>query len=398
MDGVTPESPQRNPFFSIAALVAVLAVAAALAGRYGVNNAVAALCVVAAVLGTWFLLSPQIDVLESMPQAPAGGTQDDVTHGVSAFTTTEPVIDTNGRQQLRSTPRMAVGFDGEEQTPARVSVPAASGAAAHADPPPVRALGQLPQDARGIHIETTVEPASNISGAYTLGKFEIRAASRRGSDHVILNDPRQDDVLIASAAGGRYLIAIVADGEGAAEFSHYGSYWSCRLLAQAIDQHLREGVPGIENMLSRTRDDLGQLFDLRFTDGTKLRTIATTLAGVIAPVDGGPGAAFRVGSADIFGPAETGWASVFSQKPSADDVFPRTIDAEVVPLEFDANCLLLASDGVAAPLVNSAKIAESFREGLGEPTGEVEFDQLLTFPLEDARGDRTAAAIWFRES
>ena len=76
-----------------------------------------------------------------------------------------------------------------------------------------------------------------------------------------MNDLRQDDYVVASAANGRYLVVVVADGQGAAENAHYGSYWSCRLLAQAIDQHLRDGVPGIEKMLERTRDELQQLFE-----------------------------------------------------------------------------------------------------------------------------------------
>ena len=394
IDWVTLEQQERNPFFSIAALVVALAVVAGLAGRYGVNNVVVLLCVAAAVVGTLLLLSPRIEVLQTMPGSQPGSPP--TTNGISAF----GGGDMKTRQGLRGAPREAVGFTDEE--PAEPRVGAAQRPALDRDSfadsvVPVRALGQLPQDASGITIETTVDVPGNVSGAYTLGQFEIRGVSRRGSDHVILNDPRQDDFVVASAANGRYLIAIVADGHGPAENAHYGSYWAARLLAQAIDQHLRDGVPGIENMLSRTRDELSQLFDLRFTDGTKMRTIATTLAGVIAPVDGGPAAGFRVGGPDILARTGHGWSSIFATPVESDTLFPRVIEAEVVPLELEGQCLLIAADGVASPIGANVKIAQSFSETLEQPVGEVEFDQLLSFPLEEARGDRTAIALWFNE-
>ena len=420
---MTPELQERNPFTSIAVLVIVMALAAGLAGRFGLNSAVTGICVVIAIVGTWILLSPQTETLQAAPAAINGaaqgapariagrvGRQQQATAAPTATAPTGNVQAFSGnpdaapREKLRSTPRLAVGFDSADTErpgttqPARL--PSLDDDAFLDSVAPVQALGQLPQDATALHIATTVEPASNISGSYTLGQFEVRAASRRGSDHVILNDPRQDDYVVASAANGRYLVIVVADGVGTAENAQYGSYWSCRLLAQAIDNHLREGVPGIEKMLERTRDELSQLFDLRFTDGTKMRTIATTLVGLIAPVDGGPAAGFRVGDGDILyaenGDGAAVWRSVFgASTPQPDVVFPRSIDAEVAPLELDVSCLLLATDGVAGPIANNAGVAAAYAEGLVRPMSEVEFDQLMSFPLEEARGDRTAVGVWF---
>lgn len=402
--GVTPESQERNPFVSIAVLVAAMALAAGLAARFGLNNAVAAICVVIAVMGTWLLLAPQVEVLEpALGLAPGGGQRASAdpapARGKSKFSSAPAEADNAPRQQLRGTPRVAVGFDTGDSAGPGAAEPARLASFDDSlveSVAPVQALGQLPQEAAALAVSTTVEPASNISGAYTLGKFEIRAASRRGSDNTILNDPRQDDFVVASAANGRYLVIVVADGVNSAENSHYGSYWACRLLAQAIDHHLREGLPGIERMLDRTREEVSQLFDLRFTDGTKMRTIATTLVGLIAPVDGGPAAGFRVGPGDIVANTADGWTSVFAAAPSQpDSVFPRDIAADVAPLEFDANCLLLTTDGVGTPLEGSAGISTAFAEGLQAPLPEVEFDQLLSFPLEEARGDRTAVGVWF---
>ena len=392
---MTLEPQERNPFLGIAALVAALALVAGLASLYGVNVVVVILCIAAAVIGTLLLLSPRVEILQTMPGA--AGPAPSPAGGNSAFG--------GARKNPVGTPREAVGFDsdgapGATTTGQRPSLGSQGNNSGVVGPDadtdaPVRALGQLPQDASALHIETTVNMPGNISGAYTLGKFEVRGVSRRGSDHVILNDPRQDDYVVASAANGRYLIAVVADGQGSAENAHYGSYWAARLLAQAIDQHLRDGVPGIDNMLIRTRDEISQLFEMRFTDGTKMRTIATTLAGVIAPVDGGPAAGFRVGGPDIFTYTGHGWSSIFNTPVEDDAVFPRTIEAEVVALDVETQCLLIAADGVAEPIGSNVKVAQAFSEALSEPVGEVEFDQLLSFPLEEARGDRTAIALWF---
>lgn len=393
---VTPETQERNPFGPIAVLVVLMAIVAGLAMRFGFNSVVAAVCIGIAIVGTWILLSPQNEALQPVLGATAGGSSPAPSSGVSAFTASGEAAP---RERLRSTPRMAVGFTGAEAENSNdvVRLPETDDDLFAESVAPVRALGQLPQDARVLSVETTVEPASNISAAYTLGRFEVRAASRRGSDHTILGEHRQDDFVVAQAADGRYLVAVVADGHGAAENAHFGSYWASRLLAQTIDRHLREGVPGIEKMLARTRDDLSELFDMRFTDGTKLRSIATTLVGLIAPIDGGPAAGFRVGDSDILVDGPDGWSSLFgpASAEQAEAVFPRNIDADVAPIDFDVNCLLLTTDGVAEPIATNGAVAASYSGGLAAPIPEVEFDQLMAFPLEEARGDRTAVAVWF---
>lgn len=398
--GVTPEIQERNPFVPIVALVAVLAVAAGLAARFGLNSVVTVVCVATAIVGTWFLLSPQVEILESTTSggAEAAGLAAPGRSGRAAFA---DVRESGSRERLRATPRVAVGFDrpgaGTRQNPtAPAHLPEIADDRVLDSVVPVRALGRLPQDAGALAVSDTVDPEGSISGAFTLGKFEIRAASRRGSDHAILNEVRQDDYVVASAAAGRYLIIVVADGHGPAENAHYGSHWASRLLAQAIDRHLRDGVPGIEKMLDRTREEVGRLFDGTFEPDTKMHTIATTLVGLIAPVDGGPAAGFRVGGGDILEPSATGWTSVFTE-PTAPEgaTFPSSIQAQVVPLEFDAPCLLLAADGVSAPLAANDELAQAFADELDAPVTEVEFDQLLSFPLEEARGDRTAVGVWF---
>ena len=68
--GVTPETQDRNPFISIAVLVVVMALVAGLATRFGINSLIAAICIAIAMFGTWVLLSPQIEILESALAAP----------------------------------------------------------------------------------------------------------------------------------------------------------------------------------------------------------------------------------------------------------------------------------------------------------------------------------------
>lgn len=384
----------RNPFIPIIGLVLVFALIAGFGMRYGMSGFIAGILVVAAMLGTWILLSPQtsLSVAAAPQQRPA------IIRGTSPAQPQSTALDSSQsafsgtREQLRTAPRSVVGFSGAAEDPVRVDDYDPLSEAAI----PVRPLGQLPSAADSLHVEQQVQPDPTTSGAFTLSRFEVRAASQQGSDHAVLSEPRQDDYVVAQAAGGRYLVVVLADGQLIAENAHYGAHWSCRLLAQAIDRNLREGVPGIEKMLSRTRDDITDLFHTQFTDGTKLRTIATTLVGFIAPVDGGPAAGFRVGSTDIMVDGEQGWSSIFgASEPEADLVFPRSIDAEVAPIDLDVNALLLVSDDVANSLRDSSVVAGAFSDALRSPIDQDEFAALVDFDLEDSRGDRTAAAVWF---
>ena len=122
------------------------------------------------------------------------------------------------------------------------------------------------------------------------------------------------------------------------------------------------------------------------------------LVGLIAPIDGGPAAGFRVGNGDLLVAGADGWTSVFGSATEADAVFPRSIEADVAPLDlrWRAACCWqpMASPG---PMTANEDVAMSFVEGLQAPVSEVEFDQLLSFPLEEARGDRTAVGIWFSQ-
>lgn len=377
---------ERNPYIAIGALVVALALASGFGMRYGMNAAIAGLCVALAVIGTLVLLSPQ----DRLRLAPVDGGNGSQSGQRSAFgATTDPGI----RDQLRQQPRMAVGF-----VPGDVDH-VEGGEFGAGEGLPVRQLGQLPADASALAVAHETQPMPNTSGAFTLDRFEIRAASRRGSDHAVLGEPRQDDYIVAQAANGRYLVVVLADGRSVAENAHYGSYWSSRLLAQSIDRNLRDGVPGIEKMLSRTRDEVTSFFHEQFTDGTRLRSIATTLVGFIAPVDGGPAAGFRVGATDIVVDGANGWTSIFGDPPEGitEAVFPKSIEAEVAPIELDAQALLLVSDGVGEPLVTNPEVAAAFSEALVAPLGEADFVELTNFEMEEARGDRTAIAVWYNQ-
>jgi hypothetical protein len=59
--------------------------------------------------------------------------------------------------------------------------------------------------------------------------------------------------------------------------------------------------------------------------------------------------------------------------------------------------LLLATNGIAGPMTANDGVAMSLVEGLQAPVSEVEFDQLLSFPLEEEGDDRTAVGIWFSQ-
>lgn len=390
------ESTERNPFVAIAALVILLALVAGFGVRYGMNMGIAVICVIAAMVGTWLLLSPQLERAEVQGNVgTAAGTE-------SQFASTAAP---GRRQRLRQTPRVAVGFDAEGNADSAGGSGAKVQQAADVFDDSVvmvRPLGQLPTGAQALEVATELDVVSPVvQGAYTLGRFEVRAVSRRGSDHTVLDEPRQDDFVVAQAAGGRYLVIVVADGRGVAEHGHYGAYWSCRLLARAIDQNLRDGVPGMEKMLERTRSEVTSHFNAHFPDGTKMRSIATTLVGLIAPIDGGPAAGFRVGDSDILIDGDAGWTSIFATGPGSDDaVFPKSIDAEIAPIALDSGCLLLATDGITDALAASSTLSDIYSTSLASVSDEAEFCALAEFDAEqfdgkEGVGDRTAVGVWF---
>lgn len=407
---MTPQTSQSDAFATIAALVVVMAAISGLSARFGVNYVVAIVCALIAMFGTWRLLAPtaaSAEVASGEPQpAPLPGTP-----GGTAFA---PVPETSALagkpgadERVRAVgPTGTLGKQGVSSNADSTAAEAAADSQTSIDDigwlPDARVnslggSGRLPDGAQALAIDPPDEWVSNVSGAYTLSRFDARAASHRGTDHGLLDELRQDDFVVARAGGNKYLIAVLANGVRTAENAHLGSYWACRLLARNIELHLRDGVPGIENMLDRTRADIQTAFGERFDADTKLRTIATRLVGLIVPVEGGPAAGFRVGDGEIFAHGPLGWSSVFGEAPPAEAnmVFPRVSKAEVVSVDCTLGPILLAGDGVSRPLLENEAVAAAFSKACAEPPSEAAFDELVDFALDSARDDRTAVGIWF---
>lgn len=396
-----------------------MAAIAALSARFGVSFLVAILCAVVAMVGTWRFLAAGdvIDVDADNPMATQGQRGQRASADQIAFA---PLPD-EGVRAVNTRPRApaavtgtataaVVGAPSTMQAPPAEQVPPA----VPSDAAPLDEIGWLPDDkpdslggaerlpdgAQALAITPPEQWEASVTGAYTIGKFEVRASSSVGTDHALLSEERQDDFVVARAGGNKYLIVVVANGVRTAEHAHLGSFWAARLLARNIELHLRDGVPGIEKMLDRTRTDLRVVFDEHFGDDTKLRTIATRLVGLIAPVDGGPAAGFRVGDGELLMEGPLGWSSVFGEPPppEANMVFPRVSAAEVVSIDCAQGTLLLAGDGVHKPLASDEKLAGAISAGLRQPASEAGFAELLDFDIESARDDRTAVAVWLRSS
>jgi len=248
-------------------------------------------------------------------------------------------------------------------------------------------------------------PPGSIADAYSLDNYEVRGASRIGIAHAHAGEPRQDDYVITTADGGRYLVVVVCDGLGSAPQSHFGSHWTTRLLSESIDIITREKGKSHEPqdvgyMIARTEGMLRTQFDASFPGG-QIDSISTTLVALVLPVDGSDGYAFRIGDSDLMFVSETGWQSVFgnpNEGPLADSTtaaFPSTNQAQYKAVRSGGRCIVLATDGVAGPMLASPDVVGAgFIQYTEQPISESDFSLLVGFERKAALDDRTAVAVW----
>ena len=86
---------------------------------------------------------------------------------------------------------------------------------------------------------TPYRPDTVLDG-WSAGEFSVRGGSVRGYLHRYEGAPRQDDFALAARAGGRQIIAAVADGVSQARQSHIGSTTAVRYACQWLDRMLTE--------------------------------------------------------------------------------------------------------------------------------------------------------------
>lgn len=377
---------EEEPMTSVAILVGGLAFIVLVSERFDRPSLMVLGCALIAVVGTWYLAGPT-ETKDAPPVSPV----------VNQRVPGPPVPRYTPNQDAQ---HLESPVPPPEPTKLDVVPPATNGFPSLGDPGGLF-IARLPFQASGVVDDSFVSPPAVISDSFSLDHYEVRAASRLGKSHAYRREPRQDDYFVTTAAEDRYLVTLVADGLGSAKYSHYGSHWTCRLLAKSIDLHLRDSVGEIAPMIDRAALELKKHFDSHFQDESDINMLSTTIVGLIAPLSGGKGIGFRIGDSDLMVNSRTGWKSVFESPAvgmiadTATKAFPSTTTPEVTVVDIGSDCLLLGTDGVFGPLEQSPDVVgATFSTELGGPVDEVTFMRLIGFNRRGAHDDRTAVAVW----
>lgn len=257
-------------------------------------------------------------------------------------------------------------------------------------------------------------PDTALDG-WSTGTFSVRGGSVRGYLHRYEGTPRQDDFAVAARAGGRQLVAAVADGVSQAAQSHLGSTAAVRYACQWLDRMLAEPVAATDwralvEATAWTLVEQARAIDPECADAAMAeQMLATTLACAVveAGADGEVSAhVISIGDSGAWLLTHSGYVPVAGGKTEADGGIsssavsglpriPRNVTATKVVLA-EGDVLLLGTDGFGDPLGGGDGAVGQLFAGLlhpGPPT-LTEFGHALDFSRETFDDDRTLVAIW----
>ena len=302
--------------------------------------------------------------------------------------------------------------------------PKAVATAAPATPPPPSAIAEPPVTAApsaldeypvlGTESRANVDaPAlppqlfpyahANVSDSYTLGKLELRGASRRGPSHAHGGSPRQDSYCLSGSADGRFAVVAVADGLGSAKLSHLGAFLASRVACAALTELLADS----------TIDEI-EFADVFAQVATTMRTLAarmlgeceesellTTLVVVIADSTTAEAVIARVGDSTVLVLENGEIVDAFDEPEpalvdSGTSALPSSCDFEwrELSLPYDG-CLLVVSDGISRQVeLSPAVVGEFFAERLRMAPTDIGFTRAIGFSRRGAHDDRTAVGLW----
>ncbi|MPZ80023.1 MAG: SpoIIE family protein phosphatase [Actinophytocola sp.] len=244
-------------------------------------------------------------------------------------------------------------------------------------------------------LDPVADVPDTVVEAGRVGALEVRAASTRGTSHRFDGVVRQDAVGVTEL-GGRYVLAAVADGVGAAADAHRGA----QLAVRHALGYLAWALPGAAAV------DLGHA--LRAADravredGPEPGSRSTTLT--VALVELGSAQhryqVARVGDSPAFLLADGAFRPLFDPRVG-EIVDPRTdsLPSPRRPAETAAGvlaagqALVLASDGIGVP-VQETEAGAYLATAWVEPPGPVAYLHQLQFDLRTFDDDRTAVVVW----
>jgi hypothetical protein len=245
-------------------------------------------------------------------------------------------------------------------------------------------------------LDPVADVPDTVIEAGRLGGLEVRGASMRGAAHRCRGEVRQDALGVTELAG-RYVLAAVADGAGAANQAHRGA----QLAVRHALGYLAWALPGTE------LDAVDMVGALRAADRavreagpTPERRSTTLTVAVVELGMAGRGhryRAVRVGDSPALLLADGAFLPLFSaRKPAADCLpSPRGPADGVRGVLRAGEALVLASAGIGAP-VWETPVGAYLAQAWVEPPGPVTYLHQLQFDLRTFDDDRTAVVVWAR--
>jgi len=261
---------------------------------------------------------------------------------------------------------------------------------------------------------TPYRPDTVLDG-WSAGEFSVRGGSVRGYLHRYEGAPRQDDFALAARAGGRQIIAAVADGVSQARQSHIGSTTAVRYACQWLDRMLTEPADATDwkamvEATAWTLIEQARAIDPDCADAAMAeQMLATTLACAVveAGIGGGVSAhVISIGDSGAWLLTDSGYKPVAGGKAETDGGIsssavsglpriPRNVTATHVILA-EGDVLLLGTDGFGDPMGGGDGPVGQLFAGLLRPgpPALTEFGHALDFSRETFDDDRTLVAIW----
>jgi len=259
----------------------------------------------------------------------------------------------------------------------------------------------------------------------TLGRLSCAATSLRGNKHRLQGGVNQDSysvVSVISKDGEPFLVVVVCDGMGSAEYSAYAARMaanSCsKALANGVRLHGIRFFSRLENiqhgLLEHIRDDVWKYRTGTEVGAPRRRTeqvapsdLQTTMSfAIIGPAntEDPQVAAAWIGDSPIIAIQNGMWRTV-AKSGESNGLHSSASDGLMTTDEFcfwtgnllSGDALFLGSDGVGNFLSfneSETALGNDLRRRWSRPVSQLEFVRDLSFEVQSADDDRTAIMIW----
>lgn len=243
-------------------------------------------------------------------------------------------------------------------------------------------------------LDAVADVPDTVFEAGRVGSLEIRAASIRGSTHRGRGEVRQDAMAVAEVSG-RYVLAAVADGHGAASHSHRGAQVAVR---NAIG-YLSWALPGTD------LDVVDMVGALKTADravrdaGPNPECRRTTLTVAVVEIGwNGQGhryRAARIGDCPAMVLADGVFLPLFGRRGCDTDHLPspRGTANGVRGVLRPGEALVIASAGLGG-LAPASPAGTHLAHAWAELPGPLTYLHQLQFDLRAFDEDRTAVTVW----